>query len=96
MNDPSTAPVVEHRPERSRFEATLAGQLCVADYRLAGGIMQLHHTEVAPALRGRGIAAALVAAALAHARAHGLRVEPSCSYVAAYMRRHPETLELLG
>ncbi len=34
--------------------------------------------------------------ALAHARREGLRVRPDCSYVAAYMQRHPQTLDLLA
>ncbi len=37
----------------------------------------------------------MVKAALAHARAEGLRVEPACSYVRAYMKRHPDTHDLL-
>ena len=53
------------------------------------GVMSIDHTHVPAPLEGRGIAAALVAATLAHARAQGLRVRPVCSYVAAYMRRRP-------
>ena len=87
---------VEHLPERGRFQACVDGHLCVADYRLDGGRMQMTHTEVHPALEGRGIAAALVRAALDHARAHGLTVVPLCSYVRAYMRRHPDTQDLLA
>jgi predicted GNAT family acetyltransferase len=68
----------------------------VADYRLVDGVMHMTHTETHPSLRGRGIAAALVQAALEHARSHDLKVEPHCSYVAAYMRRHPETQSLLA
>ena len=49
-----------------------------------------------PAFEGRGVAAALVHATLAWARAEGLRVRPMCSYVTAYMRRHPETQDLLA
>jgi D-alanyl-D-alanine dipeptidase len=48
-----------------------------------------------PALQGQGIAAVLVQAALDWARAERLQVRPVCSYVAAYMRRHPDTLDLL-
>ena len=44
----------------------------------------------------QGIAAALVRAALAHAREQGLKVRPLCSYVQAYVRRHPEVQSLLG
>jgi predicted GNAT family acetyltransferase len=87
---------VVHNPAASRFEATVDGRLCVADYRLAGNVMTLHHTLVPPPLEGRGIAAALVAEALAHARRKAWRVQPLCSYVSRYMRRHPETLDLLA
>jgi uncharacterized protein len=54
------------------------------------------HTEVAPHLEGRGIAAALVRAAFDHAAAAGFKVLPACSYVHAYVRRHPETQSLLA
>jgi predicted GNAT family acetyltransferase len=87
---------VTHNTAASRFEVLVEGHLCVADYRLAGGVMQMTHTGVPPPLEGRGIAARLVVAALAHARGQGLKVCPSCSYVAVYMRRHPETLDLLA
>jgi uncharacterized protein len=79
-----------------RFEAVVDGHACVAHYRLFGRTMMLTHTGVPAALRGRGIAAALVAAALGHARQRGWRVRPDCSYAEAYMQRHPETLDLLG
>ena len=87
---------VQHNPAASRFEVTVEGQLCVADYMLDAGVMTLHHTFVPPALEGRGIAAALVARALAHARSQGFRVRAACSYVALYMRRHPDTQDLLA
>ena len=91
----SPSPRITHNSAASRFETTVEGQLCVADYRLAGSVMAMTHTHVPPALEGRGIAAALVAEALAHARREGWRVRPLCSYVARYMQRHPETLDLL-
>ncbi len=87
---------IEHLPERGRFLARVDGHLNFADYRLAGGVMQMTHTEVHPALQGRGLAAELVAAALAHARANGLKVDPLCSYVRTYLRRHPEQQDLLA
>lgn len=81
---------VIHNPAASRFEAHVDGLLSVAEYSLQGGTMRMLHTGVPAALRGRGIAAALVREALAHAAAAGLAVEPRCSYVAAYLRRHPQ------
>jgi uncharacterized protein len=85
---------VEHHPELSRFQATIDGRLCVADYRMSNGVMHMTHTAVPPALQRRGIAAAIVQAALEHARAERLKVNPLCSYVARYMERHPETQDL--
>lgn len=85
---------IVHNRAASRFETTVDGLLCVADYRRRGDVLVLPHTLVPAALRGHGIAAALVGAALDWARAEGLKVDPVCAYVAAYMRRHPETQAL--
>ena len=87
---------IEHDVALGRFSATVHGHLCVCDYRLRDGVMFMTHTEVAPELEGQGIAAALVRAALAHAREQGLKVRPLCSYVQAYVRRHPEVQSPLG
>ncbi len=87
---------VRHNSAASRFEASVEGQLCVCQYRLFGKTMMLTHTGVPQALRGRGIAAQLVQAALEHARARQLKVRPDCSYAEVYMQRHPETLDLLN
>ena len=86
---------VRHDSAASRFATDTAGGTAECVYRLGGGVMNIVHTEVPPPCEGRGIAAALVHAALAHARAQGWRVRPSCSYVRSYMRRHPDTLDLL-
>ena len=86
---------ITHDPAAGRFQARVEGLDCVADYRLQGSTMVFHHTGVPRRLEGRGIAAALVRAALAHAQSQGWRVRPLCSYVRAYMNRHPETLRLL-
>jgi predicted GNAT family acetyltransferase len=86
---------VLHNEAAQRFEAVVDGQLSKVNYRIDDGVMRLVHTEVPHALEGRGIAAAMVKAALDHARAHGLKVAPVCSYVRAYMRRHPDTQGLL-
>ena len=94
MNSP-----IEHDRAAGLFSTQVDGLLCEASYRLldgtSGPVMHLVHTGVPPALAGQGIAARLVAAALAEARVQGWRVRPVCSYVQVYMRRHPETLDLL-
>ena len=87
---------VRHNPQASRFETRVDGQPASCDYRMHEGVMHLVHTEVPPALEGRGIGAALVRAALEHASAEGLRVRPRCSFVSAYLARHPEFGRLLA
>lgn len=89
---------IRHDPAKQRFVAELDGQRAECDYRLYehDGEVMFSHTYVPPALRGQGVAAELVRAALAWARARGLKVMPACSYVRSYMRRHPETLDLMA
>ena len=85
---------VKHNAEESRFEATVDGQLCVADYHRAGDVLVMTHTLVPPPLEGRGIAGEMIAFAMDHARKHQLKIDPQCSYVRAYMRKHPDTQSL--
>ena len=93
---PTASLNIIHNAERRRFEAGLdGGDIAHADYRMDGDVMRLVHTEVPVAHEGKGIAGALVRAAIAYAREHQLRVQPGCSYVRSYMQRHPETHDLL-
>jgi predicted GNAT family acetyltransferase len=94
--DRAPPPTVTHNTSAHRFEAQVDGLLCRCDYLLQGTVMRLVHTEVPPPLQNRGIAAALVSAAFAHARSAHLSVVPACSYVRAYVARHPETHDLLA
>jgi hypothetical protein len=87
---------VVHNAGASRFELRVQGQLSIAQYQMIDGVMWLTHTETPPAMRGRGLAAHVVRAALDHARAHGMKVRPACSYVRTYLRRHPETHDLVA
>jgi predicted GNAT family acetyltransferase len=81
---------VTHDAARQRFETSVDGHACEIDYRLAGKVMTIYHTGVAPAARHRGIAGEMTRVALETARANGWQVVPTCSYAAAYMQRHPE------
>jgi predicted GNAT family acetyltransferase len=81
---------VVHVPAAGRFELRIDGAVAVAEYKCGEGMLVCTHTFVPPELRGRGIAERLVRAALEYARAEGLRVVPACSYVAAFIERHPE------
>ncbi len=82
---------VRHESERGAFTVHEDGGESVLAYtRSEATTIAFVHTFVPPALRGRGIAERLVAAGLARAREQGMRVTASCSYVAAYLDRHPE------
>lgn len=60
------------------------------------GVKAADHTLVPPEIGNRGVAAKLVEAIVADARAEGFRIRPMCSYVAAAFRRHPEWADLLA
>ena len=90
MPKPEVCPVVVHAPESGRFEIRLGDALAVAEYVRGEGEIVLTRTFVPPELRGRGLAERLVRAALEFARTERLRVVPACSYVSAFLERHPE------
>ena len=89
-------PDVTDNAGRSRFELAVEGHVAHADYAREPGRITFTHTIVPPALEGRGIGSRLVKAALAAARAEGLKVVPSCPFVRAYIERHAEEQDLLA
>ena len=88
--------VVWHNTAESRYETTVDGRAAVCEYVLEGGRVVLTHTFVPPELRGRGLAEKLVRTALDEARAAKRSVVPACSYVAAFLQRHPEYQALVA
>jgi uncharacterized protein len=86
---------VRHNAAEGRFEATVDGRLCIANYYLVGDVMRINHTEVPRSLEGRGIAGQIVQAAFDYAESQGLKVEPWCGFVRHYMKEHPDTQRLL-
>ena len=91
-----TTLAIKHNPAAQRFEAIVDGMLCRCDYRMHGDTMMLVHTEVPPQLERRGFASMLVRAAFDYAKQNGLDVLPVCSFVSAWVRRHPEVEPLLA
>jgi predicted GNAT family acetyltransferase len=87
---------VQHNAAANRFESRIGPHLAVADYLREEDRMIITHTYVPTALRGQGVAEKLVRAALGFAQAEGLKVVPHCSYVAAFIQRHPEFQPLLA
>lgn len=91
MND------VRDNQEEGRFELVLDdGQVAFAEYRLAGERIIFPHTVVPEEHEGQGIASRLARHALAFAREQRLQVVPLCAFFREYMKRHPETHDLLA
>ncbi len=79
---------IRHDREDRRFVVTIDGaEAYLAYVPAADGSVDFRSTFSPPELRGRGVAAALVAEALSWARNEGLEVIPSCSYVRRYLER---------
>lgn len=94
MNSP-VDPAIQHDRQRGRFHVSVEGHQAHLEYREDDGRMVITHTEVPPPIGGKGIAAALVVAALEYARASSMKVEPACEYAATFMHRHGEYADLL-
>ena len=88
--------LVTHIKNANRFEVLLEnGQTAYLNYNEFNNSLNLSHTYVPKSFEGKGIAAAIVKFALDYARKNNLSIIPSCSYVAAYIERHPEHRDLV-
>ena len=82
---------VHDDPGRSRYVITEdGGEVGFVTYRMAGGVLDLVHTEVDPDHGGRGLAARLIGRTLDDARRRGLAVLPHYPYVRRYIDEHPD------
>ncbi len=81
---------VRDNTAQSRFELDVEGAVAFANYRRTGDAVIITHTETPPALRGRGVATRLVEGAVAKIREENRKVIAGCSFVADYLRKHPE------
>jgi predicted GNAT family acetyltransferase len=90
-------PKVIHNPEAHRYELWLEDKrIGLADYSLLPGERHFVHTEVDRDQQNNGYAALLMKEALDDVRQNSKdKVVPVCSYVVMYMKRHPETHDLL-
>ena len=89
---------VTHDAAAHRFEADLGPDgVAYLAYAPAGDkVIDLLHTVVPDAAQGRGVGSELAAAAFDHARSAGLRVIPTCPFVAEWLREHPDMTNLVA
>jgi len=88
---------VRDSPERSRYIISRGtGEAGYAEYERIGGNVVFTHTVIDPAFKGQGLGAELIRAALDDVRERGGRVVAQCSFVAGYLRRHPDYADLVA
>jgi len=92
----SDTPQVSHNPAAGQFEIRTEAGIALLRYVHAGADLNLVHTEVPAAMEGKGYAAALTNAALDYATNERMKIIPSCPYVSAYIKRHPERAALVA
>ena len=85
---------IHDEPSRQRYELDTPDGPAVAAYEREGDRLILTHTVVPPGQEGQGTATRLIAGVFADARAKGLKIVPVCSFVSAYLQRHPEQQDL--
>ena len=81
---------VRNNQEQHRFEIDLGDSVAIAVYTPMAGKIMFTHTEVPEAHEGKGVGTALIRAGLAYARENGLKVIPTCPFIAGYISKHPE------
>ena len=87
--------VILNNEAATRFEAAVDGKLAILQYRLRPDAIVFVHAEVPPELEGQGLGGKLARAGLDFARSKGLKAIPACPFVASYIQRHQEYLDLV-
>jgi len=84
-------------PSAHRFELRVAGEVAAfSEYNLLSHAILFTHTEVLPAHEGKGLGSKIAKYALDETRRRNLQAIPVCPFTAAYIRRHPEYLDLVS
>ena len=87
---------IQHDIGQQKFFVVVDGQTAELNYqKLPNGNLDYIRTFTPPDLRGKGLAGQLTKVALEYARSQGLKVTPTCPYIATYIKRHPEYQKLV-
>ncbi|MBP2830971.1 N-acetyltransferase [Aquimarina sp. U1-2] len=79
---------------KKRFELHVDDKIAFIEYILAKeDTIYLTHTEVPRPLEGNGLGSALVKKTLAFIEEKGYQLVPLCPFVAAYLKRYPDTVK---
>ena len=78
-----------------RFEMMVEDNRAIIEFEQNNFTIKLLHTEVPPALEGKGVATALIEKTLEYIEHNHFRLIPLCPFVVAYLKRHPQWNMLL-
>lgn len=84
---------VRNDETQNKFYALVDGHEAHIEYAHTGDVYDLMHTFVPEELRGHGVAEELVRASLDQIKAQGAKFFPTCPFVQAFLKRHPEYRE---
>ncbi len=88
---------LQHDESGNRYVLRSSGETVgLTDYRQDGDVLDLLHTEVMPAGRGKGIGSVLVRQVLDDVRAHGHQIVPSCPFVRRFVEEHADYADLVA
>ena len=79
-----------------RYEYAIGDELGWVSYERSAGVTTLNFARVPAALAGHGAGSAMARAVLEAERAQGAKVQATCSFIAAYLARHPEFDDLIA
>ncbi|MEO8653024.1 MAG: GNAT family N-acetyltransferase [Ramlibacter sp.] len=87
---------LRHNQGQQRYELEVGGALAAfADYRPGGEHLEFVHTEVLPGHEGQGLGSKLARLVLDDTRRQGLKVVPTCSFIARFIQGHAEYQDLV-
>lgn len=94
MNNTNQIKIIDNQ-ERRRFEIKLADDYAYVNYRLRNQVLELIYIFVPVPYRGKDVAEELIRYVLNDAVANNLKIIVYCSWIAGYVRSHPEYHSLL-
>jgi predicted GNAT family acetyltransferase len=88
---------LRNNAEQHRYEIASDGALAgFAEYSLVGSdAILFSHTEILPAFEGQGLGSKLAKFALDDVKAQKKMAIPVCKFIAGYIRKHPEYLDMV-
>ena len=80
-----------------RLELEIEGSIAFIEYKLSRNTtLFLIHTEVPPALKGKGAASTIVQKAFQYAKDNNYKIVPICPFVQSYLKQHEEWNDIIA